>query len=47
MSELMWAQVGDERIWESYREKLLGLTIDKQVRFDKHLSILCKKKSKR
>ena len=44
MPELMWAQVGDERIWESYQEKLLGHTIDKKLKFDKHLSILCKKK---
>ena len=59
LPELMWAQVGDERIcvgderiwvgderiWESYQEKLLGLTIDKKLKFDKHLSILCEKVS--
>ena len=42
MPELMWAQVGDERLWESCQQKLLGLMIDKQLKFDKHLSILCK-----
>ena len=41
--ELMWAEVGDELIWESCHERLLGLTIDKQLNFDEHLSILCKK----
>ena len=41
--ERIW--VGDERIWESYQEKLLGLTIDKKLKFDKHLSILCEKVS--
>ena len=41
----MWAKVGDELIWESCHEKLLGLTIDKQLNFDKHLSILRRKVS--
>ena len=41
--EILWAKVGGELIWESRYEKLLGLTIDKNLNFDKHLSILCKK----
>ena len=41
----MWAKVGDELIWESCHEKLLGLTIYKQLNFEKHLSILRKKVS--
>ena len=45
MPELMWAQVGDEGIWESYHEKMLGLTIDKKLKFDKYLSIHLKKVS--
>ena len=40
--ELLWAKVGDELIWESNYEKLLGLTIDKDLNFNQHLSILCK-----
>ena len=43
--ELMWVEVGDELIWESCHERLLGLTIDKQLNFDEHLSILCNKVS--
>ena len=41
--EFLWAKVGEELIWESSYEKLLGLTIDKKLNFNKHLSILCKK----
>ena len=43
--EFLWAKVGNELIWESRYEKLLGLTIDKNLNFDKHLSTLCKKVS--
>ena len=43
--EFLWAKVGDEVIWESNNEKLLGLTIDKQLNFEKHLLKLCKKVS--
>ena len=43
--ECLWVRVGSEMIWESRDEKLLGLTIDKQLKFDRHLSILCKKVS--
>ena len=39
--EFFGAKQGEEIIWGCY-EKLLGLTMDK---FDKHLSILCKKVS--
>ena len=38
-----WAQVGKEKIWESSTEILLGLTIDKDLKFDDHLNIICKK----
>ena len=43
--EVLWARVGDNLIWEIRYEKLLGLTIDKNLKFDKHLSLLCKKAS--
>ena len=32
-------------IWESREEKLLGLTIDKNLNFEAHLSNICKKAS--
>ena len=43
ITEHLWAKVGDELIWESANEKLLGVTIDKNLNFNSHLSILCKK----
>ena len=43
--ELLWAKVGEEKIWESSQEKLLGLVIDKKLNFNSHLSKICKKVS--
>ena len=37
--------VGEQVIWESPKERLLGLVIDKELNFDKHLMILGKKVS--
>ena len=42
-TEHLWAKVGDEMIWESTEETLLGITIDKNLKFDSHLAYLCKK----
>ena len=36
-------RVGDEMIWESKAEKLLGVIVDKKLKFDDHLLNLCKK----
>ena len=41
--ELLWTKVGESKIWESPEEKLLGITIDKNLNFNSHLTILCKK----
>ena len=41
--EHLWIKVGDELIWESSEEKLLGVTIDKNLKFNSHLTELCKK----
>ena len=30
---MLWAKVGEEMIWESNSEKLLGLEIDKNLTF--------------
>lgn len=38
-----WAKVGKERIWESQSEKLLGIIIDKNLRFDDYLRKVCLK----
>ena len=41
--EHLWLKVGDEIIWESQSEKLLGVMIDKRLNFNEHLRKLCKK----
>jgi hypothetical protein len=43
VNEHLWVKVGDELIWESAEEKLLGVTIDKNLNFNSHLANLCKK----
>ena len=35
--EHLWIKVGDERIWESQSEMLLGMNIDKRLNFNLHL----------
>ncbi len=42
-NEHLWVKVGEKLIWESSEEKLLGVTIDKNLNFNTHLSILCSK----
>ena len=39
--ETLWANIGKTRIWESKNEKLLGLTIDRNLNFDDHVFTLC------
>ena len=41
--ELMWVKVGQEKIYESNQEKLLGLMIDKKLSFTPYLENLCRK----
>ena len=43
--ERLWVKVGENIIWESDEEKLLGLIIDKNLKFSEHLSTICKKVS--
>ena len=33
----MWAKVGNDKIWESNTVKLLGVTIDNQLKFNEHV----------
>ena len=44
--EIVWAQIGDEIIWESNKQKLLGLQIDRNLNFNEYVSLLCKKAGK-
>ena len=41
--EKMFAKIGQSRIWESEKQKLLGVTIDKHLKFEKHIVKQCKK----
>ena len=41
--ESHWAMVGTSKIWESQHEKLLGVTIDKELKFKLHISNICVK----
>lgn len=38
-----WAMAGTSKIWESSNEKLLGITIDRDLKFNQHISNICKK----
>ena len=41
--EQVWASIGKHLIWESNDVKLLGNTIDRDLKFDKHVLKLCGK----
>ena len=42
-TEHLWVKVGSKMIWESQFEKLLGMSVDKDLNFNSHLKSLCKK----
>ena len=39
----MFVRIGQSRIWESEKQKLLGVTIDKHLKFEEHIVLQCKK----
>ena len=41
--ESVWAKIGEAKIWESHKQKLLGLVIDRNLNFDEYVFSLCKK----
>ena len=41
--EMMFTKLGQSRIWESEKQKLLGVTIDKHLKFEEHIVKQCKK----
>ena len=41
------AKVGNNNIWESNTVKLLGVTIDNQLKFNEHVLNICKKASRK
>ena len=36
--EHLWDKIGNNRIWKNGTVKLLGITIDNEIKFDEHLS---------
>ena len=41
--EMIWANIGQTKIWESRKQKLLGIIIDRNLRFDEYVLNQCKK----
>ena len=41
--ETVWAKIGATKIWESDKQKLLGVVIDRNLNFDEYVFDLCKK----
>ena len=39
--EHLWAKIGNDKIWETRTVKLLGITIDNELKFDEHLNNVC------
>ena len=42
-NENVRANIGNEKIWEGNKQKLLGLDIDRSLNFNEHISFLCRK----
>ena len=45
--ENVCARIGQTKIWESRKQKLLGVEIDSNLNFDLYVSSLCKKAGKK
>ena len=45
--EIVWANIGNSKTWEGNQQKLLGITIDKNLSFDKYVIEKCKKASQK
>ena len=41
--ENIWVIIGDVRIWETNKQKLFGVYIDRKLSFDEHVPNLCQK----
>ena len=41
--ETVWVKIGEAKIWESHKQKLLGVVIDRNLSFDEYVFDLCKK----
>ena len=45
--ELLWANIRKSKIWESEKEKLLGIVTDRNLCFHEHILSQCKKASRK
>ena len=45
--ELLWTNIGNNRIGKNWTVKLLGITIDNELKFGEHLSNVCLKANKK
>ena len=45
--ENIWAEIGHAKIWESPKQKLLGVVIDRDLSFDGYVSSLYRKAGKK
>ena len=45
--ESLWADIGNDRIWESNYVKLLGISIDRSLKFDFHMLRVCSKANRK
>ena len=43
----MWAKIGKTKIWESKKQKQLGVEIDKTSSFDEYIASICRKAGKK
>ena len=43
----MWIRVGQDKIWEDKETKLLGITIDNDFKFHRHVSDICLKENRK
>ena len=46
-NEYMWAKLDQDIVWESNDVELFGVTIDSNIRFDKHVSNICLKANRK
>ena len=45
--EQLWINVGDNKTWEKSLVKLLGVTIDNELKFDKYVAEICAKANRK
>ena len=41
--EMIWSDIGQTKIWEGIKQKLLGIIVDRNSRFDEYVLNQCKK----